>query len=53
MLVDPVQYLVARISVAAVRPREITHMFETVRASLHRRYQSCITFSGHKFEHLL
>ncbi|GBM33855.1 hypothetical protein AVEN_175690-1 [Araneus ventricosus] len=46
--VDSDEDLVARISVAAARG-----IFESVRQSLHRRCQACITDSGCNFEQLL
>ncbi|GBM80445.1 hypothetical protein AVEN_83032-1 [Araneus ventricosus] len=52
-LVDSDEDLVARISVAAARVREIPGVFESVRQLLHRRCQACITVGGRNFECLL
>ncbi|GBM62951.1 hypothetical protein AVEN_160231-1 [Araneus ventricosus] len=51
--VDSGEDLVARISVAAARVREIPGIFESVRQSLHRRCQACINVGGRNFEELL
>ncbi|GFW20651.1 uncharacterized protein TNCV_1048741 [Trichonephila clavipes] len=45
--------LVARISEAAARVREIHGTFEHVRQSLHGRSQACIVTGGRGFEQLL
>ncbi|GBM78692.1 hypothetical protein AVEN_244363-1 [Araneus ventricosus] len=51
--VDSDDDLVARMSVAAARVREISGIFESVRQSLHRGCQACITVGGRNFEQLL
>lgn len=51
--VDSIEDLVARLSIAAASVREMPGIFGTVRQSLLRRYQACITVGGRNFEHLL
>ncbi|GBM44451.1 hypothetical protein AVEN_184670-1 [Araneus ventricosus] len=51
--VDSVQDLVALISIAAARVREILGIFESVHQSLHRHCQACVTVRGRNFEQLL
>ncbi|GFX88257.1 hypothetical protein TNCV_1066731 [Trichonephila clavipes] len=45
--------LVARISIAAARIREIPGVFEDVRQSMSRRCRACIHANGRNFEHFL
>ncbi|GFW07589.1 DUF4817 domain-containing protein [Trichonephila clavipes] len=45
--------LVARISIAAARIREMPGVFEDVRQSMSRRYRACIHANGRNFEHFL
>lgn len=45
--------LVARITVAAGQIAEDPQLFENVRRSIRRRYQTCIDVGGRHFEHLL
>ncbi|GBM99322.1 hypothetical protein AVEN_264626-1 [Araneus ventricosus] len=52
-LVDSDEDIVDRISAAAARVREIPGIFESVRRSLHRRCQACISVGGRNFEQLL
>ncbi|GBM89233.1 hypothetical protein AVEN_45275-1 [Araneus ventricosus] len=51
--VDSEEDLVARISIAAARVREIPGIFESERQSLHRCCQALITVGGRNFEQLL
>ncbi|GFS62516.1 uncharacterized protein TNCV_1262951 [Trichonephila clavipes] len=50
---DSDENLVARISEATARVREIPGIFDRVRQSLHRHCHACITTSGRNFEQLL
>lgn len=50
---DSDEDLVARLSEAAARVREIPGIFERVRQSFHRRCQACISVGGRNFEQLL
>ncbi|GFX08071.1 transposable element Tcb1 transposase [Trichonephila clavipes] len=45
--------LVARISIAAARIREMLGVFEDVRQSMSRRCRACIHANGRNFEHFL
>ncbi|GFW24034.1 hypothetical protein TNCV_4950781 [Trichonephila clavipes] len=47
------EYLVARISEAAARERDISGIFEVVHQSLHRHGQVYITTGGSNFQQLL
>ncbi|GBM90213.1 hypothetical protein AVEN_121850-1 [Araneus ventricosus] len=51
--VDSDEDLVTRISVAVARVGEIPDIFESVRQSLHRRCQVCISVGGSNFGQLL
>ncbi|GFU38480.1 uncharacterized protein TNCV_2434261 [Trichonephila clavipes] len=50
---DSQEDIVARISEAAARMREISGIFEHIRQSLHQRSQECIATGGRNFEQLL